>query len=78
MNYEPTIREILLLVASGTSFIMGLFMIFLYYYIPKIKGPVFWAICSFLVGLGLLFEPIFSGNIFLEKGVPNILISFGL
>ena len=69
---------IITLFTSGISFIMGLFMLFLYYSTSKVKGTGYWATCSLIIGFGLLFRFIPPIDGFIGMVIPSIFVTIGL
>ena len=67
---QLTTPDIVYIISSGLSLIMGLYMLLLYYSTKNVKGPGWWAAGSLIVGLALLIR-IFSP----EHGISPLVIS---
>lgn len=70
--------EILIITASGISFIMGLYMILLYQGTSKTNGTGYWAFGSLIIGMGLLFKLLSPADGFFPLVLPSLFISAGL
>lgn len=67
---QLTTPDIVYIISSGLSLIMGLYMLLLYRSTKNVKGPGWWAAGSLVVGLALLIR-IFSP----EYGISPLIIS---
>lgn len=70
--------KIIIFIASGISFIMGLYMLFLHNNARGVKGPVYWAAGNLLVGVGLASRLISPFDGFTVHGLSMLLITSGL
>jgi hypothetical protein len=70
--------NILIIVNSGITIIMSLYIFFLYKNSAGVKGTFFWALGAFIIGIGLLLKLFNSSNIFISFIVPPLFITIGL
>ncbi len=70
--------SILLIITSGISLIMGLYMMLLYWNSRGVKGTGYWAAGSLLVGAGLLFWFVPPPESFFAQVMPTLFIATGL
>lgn len=76
---EPEfVIDILIIMTSGISLIMGLYMMLLYKNSKRVVGTVYWAAGSLLVGVGLLVRFIPPVDGFIAVAGPSLLITAGL
>ena len=68
---------IILLIATGISLVMGLYMWFLHRNAPGVKGPVYWSIGNFLIGIGVMVRMISPPHIFWSMGGALLFITAG-
>lgn len=71
------ILKVIIFIASSTSLIMGLYMLFLHNTAKNVKGPVFWATGNILTGLGLALRSVTPNSGFVAHGVSLSLITIG-
>lgn len=70
--------NILIIVNSGITIIMSLYIFFLYKNSAGVKGTFFWALGALIIGIGLLLKLFNSSNIFISFIVPPLFITIGL
>ena len=70
--------EILVVITSGISILMGLYMLLLSKSTSGVKGIRYWASGSLLIGFGLLFKLIPPHNGFLPVVMPTLFTASGL
>lgn len=61
---EISSLKIIIFIASGTSIIMGLYMLFLHNNARSVKGPLYWAVGNLVIGANLALRLIFFDSYF--------------
>lgn len=75
---EQTGYETLIIVTSGISILMGVYMLLLYRSASGVRATAFWAFGSLTVGVGVLFKLVPPADGFIAMVVPNLFVALGL
>lgn len=70
--------NILIIISSAISILMGLYMLLLYRSTSGVKATAFWAFGSLTVGVGILFRLIHPSESFVSDVVPTLFVCLGL
>lgn len=75
---EQTGFDIMIIITSAISILMGLYMLLLYRSASGVRATAFWAFGSLTVGVGLLFRLIPPVGSFVTDVVPTLFVALGL